>query len=173
MDSKIANWLIEGDPSITWQVMTLLGYEQNEIQKKRDEMEKVGWAKRILDNQSADGSWGGGLYSPKYISTTYTLLLLKRIGINHENKDCQKGVTLLFQGLRSDGGINFSPKDNAKSETCITGMVLNLVSYFKIPEKRVEKIYNYILANQMNDGGWNCQYPRKATHASLKTTMLV
>lgn len=173
MDSKIENWLMEGDPSVVWQVMTLLGYEKDEIQKKRNEMEIFGWVKKILEFQSADGSWGGGLYSPKFISTTYTLLLLKRIGIKQENKTCQKSIELLFKGVRPDGGINFSPKKDARSETCITGMVLNLVSYFKSANKQVEEMYRYIQANQMEDGGWNCQYPIKATHASFNTTMLV
>ena len=173
MDEKLRNWLLEGDPSIVWQTMKLLDYEEEAIHKKRNEIEKEGWGKRLIEFQAADGSWGEGLYGPKFISTTYTLLLLKRLGIKQEQQKCQKGATLLLQGIKKDGGVNFSPKKDVRSETCITGMVLNLLSYFKTGEEQLEHIIEYVQKNQMEDGGWNCQYPRKATHASFNTTMLI
>ena len=173
MNDEISTWLLEGDPSIVWQTMNLLGYDKTQIAEKRKSMEQLGWARRILEKQDEEGSWGGGMYSPKYISTVYTLLLLKRIGTPQENKQCKKGAELLFKGLREDGGINFSPREKARSETCITGMVFNLVNYFTLQDKRIEKIFAYITENQMVDGGWNCQYPKAATHASFNTTLLV
>ena len=173
MDKKLKDWLLESDPSITWQVMALLGYNQKEIESKRSEIPNKGWGKSLLKNQAADGSFGGGLYGPKFISTTYTLLLLKRLGINPSQRNCQKSASLLIQGLRNDGGINFSPKEKVRSETCITGMVLNLLSYFQTRKEQQDQIFQYIRENQMEDGGWNCQYPQKATHASFNTTMLV
>ena len=173
MNDKIKNWLLDSDPGIAWQVMDLLGYEKNQIEQKRNEIEKEGWGKRLLENQAADGSWGDGLYSPKFISTTYTLLLLKRLGIHPEQEKCQKGAALLLQGIKKDGGVNFSPKKDVRSETCITGMILNLLSYFKTGTEQLAEIFTYVKDNQMEDGGWNCQYPRKATHASFNTTLLV
>ncbi len=173
MNDSIRKWLVEGDPSIVWQVLELMGYDKQKVEQERSKIEQEGWGKRLLDNQAADGSWGGGLYSPKFISTTYTLLLLKRMGIRQEQKQCQQGTSLLLQGLRSDGGINFSPRRDVQGETCITGMILTLLSYFKIETEQLETIYTYITEQQMEDGGWNCQYPRKATHASFNTTLLV
>ena len=173
MNDNLRNWLLDGDASIVCQTMDFLGYKQKEIENKRNEISNKGWGKRLLENQAADGSFGGGLYGPKFISTTYTLLLLKRMGINSNQKCCQKGASLLIQGLRKDGGINFSRKEDVRGETCITGMTLNLLSYFQTGKEQQDQIFQYITENQMDDGGWNCQYPRKANHGSFNTTMLV
>lgn len=173
MDETLSKWLLAGDPSIVWQTMDFLGYEKQKVEQERTKIENEGWGKRLLENQAADGTFGGGLYSPKFISSCYSLLLLKRLGIHHEQKQCLKGASLLLQGLRQDGGVNFSPRKDARSETCITGMTLNLLSYFKTGTDQLPRIYSYIKEQHMEDGGWNCQYPRKATHASFNTTMLV
>ena len=173
MNEEMINWLISSDPSIAWQTMQVLNFDIVPIKDTRNAIETKGWGKRLLDMQQNDGSWSEGMYSPKFTSTTYTLLLLKRLGINQINSNCQIGVKLLFSGLRPDGGINFSPKENARSETCITGMIFNLLSYFEIEDTRLELIYTYLEQNQMEDGGWNCKYPHDATHASFNTTMLV
>ena len=52
-------------------------------------------------------------------------------------------------------------------------MILNLLSYFIIANEQLEKIFNYIKENQMEDESWNCKYPIKEKHGSFNTTMLV
>lgn len=174
MNEEMKNWLLEGDPSIVWQTKSFLGHTKNDVKQERSKMEQEGWCKRILEKQNADGSWGEGMYSPKYTSTTYSLLLLKRIGTPQENEQCKKGADLLFQGLQPDGGINFAKGPKVQGEACITGMIFSLINYFELEDKRIEKIFDYIKVHQMQDGGWNCKYMvRKATHASFNTTMLV
>jgi len=59
------------------------------------------------------------------------------------------------------------------SETCITGLVLGILSYFQIKDERLGQIISYIINNQMKDGGWNCRYIRGATHGSFHTTLMV
>lgn len=174
MNKELSDWLLAGDHSIKWQTMLELHYPHKEVQQERSKMVQEGWTKRILVNQDPDGRWGEGMYSPKYKSTTYTLLLLKRLGLDHTNQQCQKGAQLLFQGLQEDGGINFAKNEKAQGETCITGMVFTLVNYFGLEDRRIRQIFEYIKKHQMPDGGWNCKYlVRKATHASFNTTMLV
>ena len=69
--------------------------------------------------------------------------------------------------------------DNLKDITvakdiCINGMVLNYASYFKSEEIYLTPIVDYILDNQMIDGGFNCHSTRKgAVHSSLHTTLSV
>jgi hypothetical protein len=59
-------------------------------------------------------------------------------------------------------------------DICINGMVLNYASYFKVDEILLKPLLDYLLNNQMPDGGFNCQSPRKgANHSSLHTTLSV
>lgn len=174
MNEELKNWILAGDPSIIWQTKAFLGHTKDEVEQERAKMEQEGWCKKIIEKQNTDGSWGEGLYSPKYTSTTFTLLLLKRIGTPRTNKHCKKGAEILFKGLQSDGGINFATGPKTESEACITGMIFSLVNYFELEDERIEKIFDYIKTHQMADGGWNCKYMvRKAKHASFNTTMLV
>lgn len=47
------------------------------------------------------------------------------------------------------------------SETCITGMVLSILSYFEYEDTRLDTIAALLLEQQMPDGGWNCQRPKR------------
>jgi hypothetical protein len=169
----IIDWLLDSDPSIVWQVKKdLLHVKQEIFQLDRKNISKKGWGKEILKKQDSNGTWAKGLYSPKWISTTYTLLQLKRMGLNPENPQAQKGARILLnKGKWTDGGINFF-NSRKTSEACVTAMVFGILCYFKIEEDYLLKIFNYIKTNQMSDGGWNCLLDQGATHASMHTTLM-
>jgi hypothetical protein len=113
-----------------------------------------------------------GLYTPKWKSTTYTMLVLRDFGLPPANQPARKACQLLLdQGLKRDGGINYDW--GSRGETCITGMILSLLSYFEIDDQRLETLVDHLLERQMPDGGWNCQLPYGATHASVHTTISV
>src|SRR5215203_1364892 len=78
----VVNWLLEGDASVRWQVMRdLLHASAAEVEAERHKIAASGWGARLLALQDPDGRWAGGLYSPKWTSTTYTLLLLHWLGL--------------------------------------------------------------------------------------------
>jgi hypothetical protein len=52
-------------------------------------------------------------------------------------------------------------------------MVLGLLFWFKVADIRREQLVEYLLEQQMDDGGWNCQRDRGATHSSFHTTINV
>jgi hypothetical protein len=170
-------WLLEGDPAIRWQTLRdLVGASDAVVERERREVARRGWGARLLARQDERGTWArgkssdGGLYSPKWISTTYTLLLLRDLGLSPSTTRVRKGcVTLLDEGLQRDGGVNYGW--GGRSETCITGMVLSMLAYFEIDDDRVDRLTRYLLAEQMPDGGWNCQRDMGATHSSVHTTM--
>jgi hypothetical protein len=118
----------------------------------------------------------GGLYSPKWTSTTYTMLTLRDFGLPETNRQARKACKLLLDGgLQRDGGINYGTwaKWTRRSETCVTGMVLSILSYFKYDDLRLDTLAGHLLEQQMHDGGWNCRRPDGATHASVHTTISV
>jgi hypothetical protein len=167
-------WLLEGDPSIRWQTMQdLLSAKKKKVNIERSKLEKEGWCKKLLSNQNKSGMWGNGLYTPKWISTTYTMLLLRNLGVPTTNEKALKACKVLIDnGFYKDYGICFS-ESWKRGETCITGMILSILSYFKHEDERVDKLVEHIFGQQMDDGGWNCQLYRGATHSSLHTTISV
>jgi hypothetical protein len=76
------------------------------------------------------------------------------------------------RGLSSDGGIDLS-RGLSGSETCITGFIPALVSDFSFQSADTEKVVRYLLREKMDDGGWNCQRHRGASHSSFHTTINV
>lgn len=174
IDDSLLGWLLEGDPAVRWQVQRdLLDESPRVYEAERQRVAHEGWGARLLALQDPDGRWGGGLYGPKWISTTYTLLALRMLGLPADNPQAQAGCKLLLeQGLFPDGGINFS-RHARYSETCITGMVLSILAHFHYPDPRLKTIASHLLGQQMADGGWNCESYKGATHSSFNTTLLV
>jgi hypothetical protein len=172
-------WLLRGDPAVRWQTLRdLVEAPERTIERERKSVARRGWGASLLSRQDPQGTWAGGmssdggLYSPKWISTTYTMLLLRDFGLPAVNRQARKACTLLLDGgLQRDGGINYGWR--GRSETCITGMILSILSYFEYDDDRLDTIAGHLLEQQMPDGGWNCRRDQGATHASMHTTISV
>jgi hypothetical protein len=179
-DSAV-QWLLDGDPAIRWQALRdLTGASQSTVERERRKIARDGWGARLLAEQGSDGKWAAGLssddgmYSPKWISTTYTMLLLRDFGLRPGSRATRKACKLLLdEGLQADGGINYGPWGNwlGRGETCETGMILSILSYFEFEDPRLNTVAANLLEQQMPDGGWNCQRPQGATHSSMHTTI--
>jgi len=181
--NTVNDWLLEGDPAIRWQVLRdVIGSADRTVERERQKIAREGWGARLLAKQDPEGTWAGGLssdgglYSPKWTSTTYTMLLLRDFGLPANNVQARKACTLLLdRGLERDGGVNYgiAGKPWGRSETCITGMVLSILTSFECDDDRLDTIADHLLTQQMPDGGWNCQRRFGATHASVHTTISV
>ena len=167
------DWLLRGDPSIRWQALRdLVRAGAREVEKERRRISNEGWGAQLLALQDAEGTWARGFYNPKWTSTFYTLLLLRDLGLTPTSEPAKRACSILFNaGAQPDGGIGYGPR--ARSETCITGMALSLGSYFGERAERLDTVYEHLLEQQMDDGGWNCRKPRGATHSSMHTTISV
>jgi hypothetical protein len=176
MDSTI-QWLLEADPAIRWQTLRdLVGASKQTIDRERKRIELEGWGARILAEQDRSGKWeagnsiDSGLYTPKWTSTTYSMLLLRDFGLSPTNRQAKNACTILLdRGFKPDGGINYG-EHSTVSETCITGMVLSIISYFQYKDSRLHTIVEHLLTKQFPDGGWNCR-GHNATHSSVNTTI--
>lgn len=166
-------WLLEGDPSIRWQTLRdLADAPRGVVARERGKVAREGWGARLLALQDPEGTWAGGLYTPKWTSTTYTMLLLRDLGLPPSNPRAREACAILLDaGFQRDGGINLGWK--GRSETCVTGMVLSILSYFEYDDGRLDGIARHLLGEQVPDGGWNCRRPRGATHSSVHTTISV
>jgi len=104
------------------------------------------------------------------------MLLLRDFGLPASNRQARKACkSLLDGGLQRDGSIAYGiwARWAGRSETCVTGMVLSILSYFEVEDARLDTVAGYLLEQQMPDGGWNCARPGGATHASVHTTISV
>jgi hypothetical protein len=174
-EREVLQWLMMADPAVRWQVQRdLLDEPEAVYQPTRELVATRGWGARFLGLQDSAGTWGNGLYGPKWISTTYTLLTLRRLGLPPNNPQAGRGCKLLLDGgFQPDGGIHYTTSKIQHSETCITGMVLSLLAYFRYPDERVHTLVEHLLQQQMSDGGWNCRSYRGDTHGSFHTTISV
>lgn len=168
----IIDWLLAGDASIIYQTKKdLLGANEVELNKHQNRIATEGWGKQFMSFRNKDGKWGRGFYQPKWTSTHYSLLDIKNLGFPKGSKEINESVSqILNSEIGIDGGINYSWKF---SDVCVNGMILNFGSWFLPNHKSLNSIVDYILKTQMNDGGWNCQYYKGATHSSMHTTICV
>jgi hypothetical protein len=174
MGDLILDWLTDGDPAIRWQTQRdLLHQPPQAWEATRAEVGRVGWGRRLLDRQDKGGTWGEGLYGPKWTSTTYTLLLLRRLGLAPSNPQAIEGCRRLLDDADwIDGGVSLFTGQRL-AEKCVNGMILSLVSYFDISDSRTDSVARMLLAGSMVDGGWNCEDVLGATHSSFHTTISV
>lgn len=165
---SVIAWLLEGDSSIRWQTMRdLMDESAAAVGAERARVATEGWGATLLSLQGDDGQWGGGPYSPKWISTTYTLLLLRHLGIDPADARVREAIARVHDGVRM---TKTKPFFSYTGETCITGMALALSSYFRSPAGTEGQV-DHLLDQQREDGGWNCDTASK--RSSFNTTISV
>lgn len=162
-------WLLDSDPAIRWQVMRdLTDQSAKRVTTERARVATEGWGARLLELQSEDGNWGGGSYSPKWISTTYTMLLLRHLGVDAADESVRTAVRRVEDNVVM--GQRKWPFFQYSTETCVTGMALALGSYF-LEDASALPQPELLLARQREDGGWNCQVG--SARSSFHTTISV
>jgi len=166
---------MEGDPAIRWQVMRdLLDRPQAEWEAERSKVATEGWGKAFLDLQDEQGTWSGGIYSPKWTSTTFTMLTLIDCGVDPGNPQVRKGAEQILQKgvakLCANGRLNLLLTD-----LCVWGFYLHITAYCQISDPMLEQLSELLFAQQMEDGGWNCRALRlkNVRHGSFHTTFNV
>jgi hypothetical protein len=171
---EISAWLLAGDPAIAWQVeRDLLQLPAAQYERTRRQVAERGWGARLLAQRGRDGLWASGLYNPKWTSTFYSLQLLSILGVGDDNEPCVASCRrLLDEGVEESGAVRLWRSGPA--DTCVTGMLLAMAIAFGLrSDPRTKRMLDWLLAQQMSDGGWNCRLPRGATHASFHTTTTV
>lgn len=163
---KPITWLLKGDPVIQYLTRRYLLDEKVIYQEK-------GYINRYFELYDVKTKmWGNGIYSPKWISTHYTLLELKYMEIFPMHQIYQEATTNLLKHLWFNKGIVSKKR---YQDMCVSAMVLGLVSYGRIESEKNNQIIDYILKRQFRDGGWNCDWNRdpKPKKSSLHTTISV
>jgi hypothetical protein len=177
----VIEYLLEGDPSIRWQVLRdLTDASAEEVATERARVAREGWGARLLALQADDGLWDGGVYRPGWVdpdrpmydawtATHFSVQQLVDYGVDPADDRVRQAVRLLREHVRWDidgGGSYFE----GETEACVNGVVLSNAAYFGEPG---EIVLAKLLAGQLADGGWNCWDDRGATVSSLHSTICV
>ena len=151
---EIIDWLLSGDPSLRFQVKRdLLMETECVIQSERNRITYEGWGAKLLSFQDEDGKWSRQLYNGKWISTTYTLLLLAELGILPDARTRKACQQLFLGGLYNDEEIRFSSKQKLR-DNGVSGLVLGILSYFEYSDPRIHNLAEYLRRSQNQDGSW-------------------
>jgi hypothetical protein len=109
-----------------------------------------------------------GTLKPEWTSTTFTLLLLRDMGLDPGSEQARQAVDLVRDNVKWDhDGQNYF---HGEVEPCINGKTVALGAYFG---QNVEAVVERLLAEQLADGGWNCEAERGSTRSSFNTTIAV
>ena len=168
---------------IRWQAMRdLTDASPTAIAAERARVAREGLGAKILACQEADGAWcraGRRANEPIWLTTLFTLLLLRATGVDRAEAAVASAMARLEAGLRwndqggcwelrapETGGNTFF---EGEEEPCINGGALAIGSYFGRP---TECLARRLVDEQLDDGGWNCDAP-KSRRSSFHTTICV
>jgi hypothetical protein len=163
------DWLLDSDPAISWQAMRdLTDASPAAVAAERARIPREGVGAEILACQGSDGSWRRA-DEPDWLPTLYTLLLLRVTGVDRTEPAVAPAVARLEAGFRWDEEFGAKPFFEGEVEPCINGGTLALGAYFGRP---TESLARRLVADQLEDGGWNCEAP-KSVRSSFHTTICV
>lgn len=165
MDNQLAEWLLDSDPALRWQVeRDLLSAPQEQWQATRARVASQGFGKALLSHQDPDGQWAGGSYFPKgffesdevnqpgqpWIATTWSLKDLREYGLNPE----VLGDTAerIHQNSRWD--YDDLPYWGGEVDVCINSFTLATGAWLGAD---VSSLRDWFPQHQLADGGWNCE----------------
>ena len=177
----VIQWLLDSDPSIRWQVMRdLTDAPAEEVAAERAKVATEGWGAQLLALQGADGSWAGTAWNHGWDSTMHILTLLREMGLDPASDKARRAVDLVRDHVRWIGwdwdgkwqGQDFvgNPFFAGEVEPCINGQVGASGAYFG---QDIQRIIDRLLAEQLPDGGWNCEAENGSTRSSFNTTICV
>ena len=177
----VLDWLLDSDPAIRWQVLRdLVHAPEEDVAAERARVASEGWGARLLALQGEDGQWAGGACFPAegwrrqhdhgqpWTSTLPTLQLLHDFGVDPRADRVRRAVAQVREHCRWEHAGQ--PFFSGEVEPCINGRTVTLGVYFG---QDVEGVVARLLAEQLEDGGWNCEAENGSVRSSFATTINV
>jgi hypothetical protein len=152
----------------------LIGAPADEVAAERARVATEGAGARLLALQAPDGRWGGTAWNRGWNSTMHVLMLLREMGLDPASDQARRAVGLVRDRVTWQGCGPQEADDNpffaGEVEPCINGQVGAVGAYFR---QDVRGIVDRLLAEQLPDGGWNCEAANGSTRSSFNTTICV
>jgi hypothetical protein len=175
LQPRLLEWLTDPEqPAARYRALVgLLDRQEdaNELRSVRAEIPKKGWVARILRGQRAGGFWESrdNLYVPKYTATIWNLIVLADLGMTARDERVRRPCEFFLEEYsRPDGGFDTPSSNWSRSEVCLTGnLARTLVLCGYEDDRRVRSAFDWLIENQMEDGGWHCFYDRAFGRGTL------
>ncbi|MFN8521670.1 MAG: hypothetical protein U0821_01005 [Chloroflexota bacterium] len=184
---KVLDWLLNSDLAVRWQVLRdLTNAPPESVALARSRVATEGWGARLLAAQDADGQWAGGALFPAWLrnapppepydwsrgqpwtATEPTLTLLRQFGIDPAHDRMRWTVAQIAAQCRWEHAGQ--PFWEGEVEPCINGRTVSLGAYFGMD---VGALVDRLVAEQLPDGGWNCEAENGSVRSSFHTTINV
>jgi len=180
----LRDFLLGGDvdPSIRWQALRDLDDAPADVvAAQRAPVATEGWGARLLALQADDGLWDGGVYNPPWrtpeyrrthegqpwTGTMHVLKLLYELGVAPEAPEQRRAIDLVRDHVRWDDDARFF---DGETEECSNAAVLAIGSAYG---QDVDGVLDWLLAAQLEDGGWNCDRQTGSTRSSFHSAICV
>jgi len=175
----VLDWLLDSDPAIRWQVLRDLADAPPEVvATERARVATEGWGARLLALQGEDGQWEGGALFPArkfdmkdgqpWSATAYSLQNLCDFGVDPRCEQMRRAVAQVREHCHWEHAGQ--PFFSGEVEPCINGMTVVLGVYF---DQDVDDVVSRLVAEQLEDGGWNCEAETGSVRSSFHTTIRV
>ena len=158
-DKRVLDWLLEeNQPSVRYYALTnVLGRDgkSGEVREAYSQISKKGWARSILSRQKPKGHWESekDLYRPKYTASNWMALILSDLGLTRKNAQVRKAANFFLKQWLAK-----PPLPNIfTDEVCIVGNTARMLTRFGYEDdSRVRKLFDRLVEDQKEDGGWHC-----------------
>ncbi len=167
-DRKAVSWLLEANqPAVRYYALLgLLDLRESdpEVRESRSRIGRFGWAADQLSLQKPEGywepheprsvaEWFGFLYSGPFLSTNWRALVLADLGLDSADPRIRKVADLMFRYKLALS----SPLNLFNEEVCRSGNAARMMTRFGYgDDRRVRKLFDWLVEDQREDGGWNC-----------------
>lgn len=163
-DDAVLDWLLEPtNPTARWLTLRLLldrADDDREVLEAQRAVPDSPWAQAILADQRPNGAWGRGSSS----RPTYRRLAgLAGLGMPAHDPRVSTACKLVLDRTELPGeGFCLRQTNPRGPHECLQGGLVFVFNHFGYgADKRVEAAADWLLANQMLDGGWNCSHRPK------------
>ena len=178
LDPALAEWLLDSDPALRWQVeRDLLGRPAEVWQATRARVATEGFGARLLALQDPDGQWAGGAFFPRgftgaereregqpWTATTWTLNTLREWGLD------AAALAGTAEQLAANSRWEYEdlPYWGGEVDCCINAWTLMNGLWLGAD---VEGIATWFVEHRLADGGWNCEWVEGSTRSSFHSTL--
>lgn len=121
-------------------------------------MKEYGPIPKMLDQQSEEGHWVGehSYYTPKYISTHWSLMLLSELAVDGSDPRFRRGVAYMLDATQDRLGERLGEREHGLE--CFYGNLLRYALHAAyLDDPRVEEIVEY-LVRAATLTQWRCEH---------------
>jgi hypothetical protein len=167
-NARVIDWLLEKEqPAVRYRALVDLldrREDDREVREARSKIADVGWAADLFSQQGPNGywerrgprnvaEWVDFLHFPPFLSTNWKALVLADLGLDRSDPRVRKIADLIFEYKLRLG----SPYNYFHEEVCISGNTARMLTRFGYgDDPRVRRLFDWLIEDQRDDGGWNC-----------------